>query len=326
MEKKCLVTTLKAKTGNTDLEVYGYMKFKISSIPEESINDAPYNEFQIETTGEVRVIGDGFIYKEKSDRDNGTNGVKSITFNEGGIFYGSNGDYELLVPKYSTSILGFPNAIRSDNITIDYRTFKNSVLRVLKLNFSTSPSGFLNYPLNITGSLRDLPVSLTSVILPSGDNHNYNIEDLSHVASNITGGLSLIGKNSFYGSFDNVNFPKIIKLINIPFQGNLTGNLKNVPISLEADLNFAYPNIHGDVDEIFERIAKNATNSNNKFIYFGTNSSNILWRGQSVKTLPEPGKLYYSSNGAGEVKVYSNGARTNLIGTYNVTSGWTYPS
>lgn len=329
MEKQCLVTTLKAKTENTDLEVYGYMKIKISRIPEENMNDDPWNEFFVKTTGEVKVIGDGLIYRNLSDRNNNVNGAKSITINNNSrTLYCSNGDYELLVPKYSngTSISRVDREIRSDNISINWDTFKNSSLEIFNISFVYNPKGFIKYPLNTYGSLKNLPSTLKGICICGDSEHTYNLEELSHISNNLTEKLLLLGKNSFYGNFDLVKFPKIIKNVVIAFQGNLTGTIKNVPISLNSNINFGLVNVTGELDEVVERIAKNAKSGYSKYIYCEANHNKITFKGSPISTLPSPGFLYITADGAGEVKVYGNEARTNLLGTYNVTSGWTYSS
>lgn len=329
MEKKCLVTTLKAKTENTDLEVYGYMKIKISRIPEESMNNDPWNEFQVKTTGEVKVIGEGLIYRTLSDRDQNVNGTKSITCNGTPInVYGSNGDYELLFPKYSdgTSIEVADKSIRSDNISINWDTFKNSLLESFKIKFAEEIDGGVKYPLNAYGSLKNLPSTLKAIAIFGDSEHTYNLEDLSHISENLTEMLRLYGTDTFFGNFDLVKFPKIIKDIVYSYQGNLTGTIKNIPIALNSNINFGLMKITGKLDEVVERIAKNATSGYSKYIYCGVNREKITFKGSPVSTLPNSGFLYITADGGGEVKVYGDEARTNLLGTYNVTSGWTYPS
>lgn len=136
MEKNCLVTQLKSKTGNTDLPVMGFIKIRISYISE--LNDEPWNIFgfyPIEgKTVTIKILGEGYIYTNSSNRETNTDGMKSITINDNrGLFF-SNGDYEILIEKYTIKGInsgGF--ALRSDNIHFDYKTFENSNLARLNI-------------------------------------------------------------------------------------------------------------------------------------------------------------------------------------------------
>lgn len=325
MEKNCLVTRLKSKTGNTDLPVLGFIKIKISSITE--LNEDPWNIFGFSSiegkSVTVRILGEGYMYSSSEKRDTNTDGVKSITFSGYRGLYFSNGDYEVLIEKYTIASIttgGFP--LRSDNIHFDYKTFENSNLKDLRLSFATV-SGKSKYPLNISGSIKSLPSTIKTLYITGDNEHPVQLEDLAPIALNLKV-LTIFAVNCSSGSFDDVTFNKVMDSVSIG-NCNFTGSVENVPIAINANSNYGLNSFYGNAKEPIERMAKNATATKNVYFFTQGNRDKIFWRDTAFKDLPKPGWLYLTLDGTGGVTVYSNEERTNLLGSFNGTT-WSYPS
>lgn len=324
MEKNCLVTQLKGKTGNTDLPVLGFIKIKISRISE--LNEDAWNIFYFHPIDgknvTVKILGDGLMYTSKENRASNTNGVKSVTLSNPGVFYFSNGDYEILIEKYTVkSISSAYNLIRCDNIHLDYDTFKNSNLSRLDLMFIKEY--VTSNKLNITGSIRNLPSSITELRIYGNSENQVNLEDFSTFAANLSK-LTIDAENGSYGSFDSVKFPLVLENFAVAYCG-FSGNLKNVPVRINDSQNYGKCYFTGDVQESIERLAKNSNISKDVSFYFGRDLDKVYWRDTSLKTFPEPGLIFLTLNGTGGVTVYRDRARTDLLGTFDGTS-WSYPS
>ena len=324
MEKNCLVTKLKSRTGNTNLPVMGFIKIKISSIIE--LNDDPWNIFGIYAiegkTVTVKIIGEGYIYSSEENRASNTNGVKSVLITTNMPCYFSNGDYEILIEKYTVDkITSKGYQLRSDNIHFDYKTFENSSLTSLNIKFATV-SGVLKYKTDISGSMKNLPRTITDLVVYGNAEHPVQLGDISHISKNLINFEARANGYSF-GSFDDVEFNKVMKAFGIGFC-NFTGNIKNVPVVINSDQNLGLNDFNGDVKEFIERLAKNSDMAKNVFIYAKVDSK-LYWRDTLIANLPTPGYLYLTLNGTGGVTVYSNKERTNLLGSFDGTT-WSYPS
>lgn len=326
MEKNCLVTQLKSRTGNTDLPVLGFIKIKISSITE--LNEDPWNLFfftPIEGKSvTVKILGEGYMYTSKEKRETNTDGVKSLTFTSPILRYFSNGDYEILIEKYTIDgISSGKNSLRSDNIHFDYKTFKHSNLTSLEIQFASTTKGYLKYESNISGSIKSLPTTITGLKIYGDAQHPVYLGDFEHISKNLTS-LVIYGKDCSYGSFDDVDFNKVMTSFSIQYC-NFTGNVENVPIAINGSFNSGKNSFYGNVREPIERMAKNATAAKDVYYYVEMNRDKIFWRDIAFANLPKPGWLYLTLNGTGGVTVYSDEARTNLLGSFNGTT-WTYPS
>lgn len=106
---------------------------------------------------------------------------------------------------------------------------------------------------------------------------------------------------------------------------DFTGNLENVPIAINSNINYGKNYFYGNVREPIERMAKNATTTKDVYLYVESNRNNIFWRDMVVNDLPNPGWLYLTLDGTGGVTVYGDEARTNLLGSFDGTT-WSYPS
>lgn len=327
MEKNCLVTQLKSRTGNTDLPVMGFMKIKISSIAE--LNEDPWNIFTFKPikgkSVTVKILGEGYMYNSSQNRETNTDGVKSLTFMTTTPLFFSNGDYEILIEKYTVEtieILG-DTSIRSDNIHFDYKTFENSNLNKLLIKFIQT-DGIVKYPLNTSGSIKNLPSTITILLIYGDTEHPVQLEDLAPVAMNLNE-LNIFAMDASKGSFDNLKFNKVMDRFDIAFC-NFTGNVKNVPIAIDSSVNYGFNVFYGNAQEPIERMAKNATTVKNVFYYVQENQAKVFWReDMSFNNLPTPGFLYLTLDGTGGVTVYGDEARTNLLGSFNGTT-WSYPS
>ena len=324
MEKNCLVTKLKSRTGNTNLPVMGFIKIKISSITE--LNEDAWNVFSffpIEGKSvTIKILGDGYIYSSSENRNTNTNGVKSITISSPASLFFSNNDYEILIEKYTISgITSGEFAIRSDNIHFDYKTFENSNLTFLKISYITQ-QGQLKYESNISGSIKSLPTTITELSVYGDARHPVYLEEFEHISKNLTH-LIIYGINCSYGSFDDVTFNKVMDIFNVSCC-NFTGNIENVPIAI-SNINNGFNMFYGNVKEPIERMAKNATTTKNVYFYVESNRNKIFWRDTTFSALPKPGWLYLTLDGASGVTVYGDEARTNLLGSFNGTT-WSYPS
>ena len=325
MEKNCLVTQLKSKTGNTDLPVMGFIKIKISSIAE--LNDDPWNVFSIipieGKSVTVKILGDGYIYSSSGNRNTNTSGVKSITFSTPTSVFSSNGDYEILIEKYTVAaITSGNNLLRSDSIHFDYKTFENSNLTGLEISFAVV-AGKPKYPLNISGSIKNLPSTITSIKIYGDEEHPVQLEDLAPISMNLKE-MHIFALNSS-GSFDDIAFNKVMNSLAIAFC-NFTGNIENVPISINNNMNYGKNSFYGNAREPIERMAKNATAAKNVYFYVENNRDKVFWRDTTAfNALPKPGWLYLTLDGTGGVTVYGNEERTNLLGSFDGTT-WSYPS
>lgn len=326
MEKNCLVTQLKSKTGNTDLPVMGFMKIKISSITE--LNEDAWNVFSFSPiegkSVTVKILGEGYIYSSSENRNTNTSGVKSITFSTSTLLFFSNGDYEILIEKYTVAAITSGNdSLRSDSIHFDYKTFENSNLTELLIRFKENSKGNTTYPLNISGSIKNLPNTITDIHIYGDNEHPVNLEDLSQIAMNLNK-LRIVAVNYSSGSFDDVDFNKVMERFDVSFC-NFTGNIENVPIAINNNMNYGKNSFYGNVREPIERMAKNATAAKDVFFYVENNKDKIFWRDTTFSALPKPGWLYLTLDGASGVTVYGDEARTNLLGSFNGTT-WSYPS
>lgn len=326
MEKNCLVTKLKSRTGNTDLPVMGFIKIKISSITE--LNEDAWNVFSffpIEGKSvTVKILGEGYMYSSSGNRNTNTSGVKSITFSTPTLLFFSNGDYEILIEKYTVAaITSGNNSLRSDSIHFDYKTFENSNLTKLLIEFKENGKGITKYPLNISGSIKSLPNTITDIYIYGDNEHPVNLEDLSQIAMNLNI-LRIVALNCSSGSFDDVDFNKVMKFFDVSFC-KFTGNIENVPIAINRDINNGRNMFYGNVKEPIERMAKNATTTKDVYFYVESNRDKIFWRDMSFADLPKPSWLYLTLNGTRGATVYGDEARTNLLGSFDGTT-WSYPS
>lgn len=326
MKKNCLVTKLKSRTGNTDLPVMGFMKIKISSIAE--LNEDSWNVFTFNPiegkSVTVKILGEGYMYSSSQKRETNTDGVKSLTFTTPTVLFFSNGDYEILIEKYTVAVIAIDGntSIRSDSIHFDYKTFENSNLNKLLIKFLQT-DGIVKYPLNISGSIKNLPSTITIILIYGDTEHPIQLEDLAPFAMNLNE-LNIYAKNASKGNFDEVKFNKVMKQFDISYC-NFTGNVENVPIAINSNVNYGFNEFYGNVKEPIERMAKNATTVKNVFYYVQRNKAKIFWRDMSFNDLPTPGFLYLTLDGTGGVTVYSNEERTNLLGSFDGTT-WSYPS
>lgn len=166
----CLVTKLKQSINSNDLEVFGKITYKVSTVANPTTSTQVAPKFKL-TGGQITltIIGDGHFTDSTFIDDLG----KTQTVWAGATRYLSNGDYLLVVDKYDTRITEqmfipqgsacYPMNIADykylTNLTVlsygDYNTVtKGNIAELGNLHNLTTLQGRLNP--NVTGSIEGL--------------------------------------------------------------------------------------------------------------------------------------------------------------------------
>lgn len=113
MENKCLVTTLKGKTGNNSLPIYGTLMLNLTDIKQGtgSLNKSVYSiaQYVSPNNGQAKIVSEGTnVHFEDGSAIADMSGIVNVMFNGGGENFTL-----LLSDKYNIKSIRIPNADRN---------------------------------------------------------------------------------------------------------------------------------------------------------------------------------------------------------------------